>query len=140
MHSWIFCNSSSPSARRGGIGSVRTFSPPWIASLVFAPVPMKPSVEADAPRDRRYAQSMRRQQILVAAIVMNEGILQREGIEPAIRVDVPGDLLALGRESALRHVLLDDNDVLMSLQSFNHAFTVKGLHSMRRDHRDRLAL
>ena len=51
--------------------------------------------------------------VVVAAVVVDEGILQRERIEAAAGLHVPSDLLGARRETALRRVFLDDDDVLV---------------------------
>jgi len=67
---------------------------------------------ADGAQQALDAQAMRRQQIVVAAVVVDEAVLQREGVEAAFGGDIPGDLLGLRREPALRHILLDDDHLL----------------------------
>ena len=91
-------------------------------------------------RDGADIQPVRRQQIIMAAVIVDEGILQRERVEPAARLDVPGDLLGLRRQAALRRMLLDDDDVPVPPQRVADALDVERLHRMARDDGDRFAL
>src|SRR6185312_8220716 len=76
----------------------------------------------------------------MAAVVVNELVLQRERVEAATRAALPGNLLRLRREPALRDVLFDHDDLLVSPQGLGNSGAVQRLHGMRRDDRDRLAL
>src|SRR5665213_1661871 len=132
-------SSSSPSARRGGMRSVRTGGPPWIArvALRLSSDMMPPLIQPDTMDDLRNAQTVRGQQIVVAAVIVDESVLQREGVETALRLDVPGDLLGLRRKPALRYMLLDDDDVLVVPKGGDDAVAVERLDRVSRDQRGR---
>ena len=71
---------------------------------------------ADRGQDPFGRQAVRREQIVGRAVIVDEGVLQREGIQPAGGADVPRDLLHLRGEPALRRVLLDHDDLAVPLQ------------------------
>ena len=70
---------------------------------------------------------MVRQEVMVAAVVVDEPILQRKGVQPATRLDIPRDLLGLRREPALRHVLFDDDYMVVLAKCGGDAVTIEGL-------------
>src|SRR5947208_2382150 len=111
--------SASPMARRAGMRSPRRGVPPWMARrspvlVVSIAAPLPPLLcQAEPRRHLADVEPMRREQLVVAAVVVDEFVPQREGAELAARLDVPGDLLDLRRQAALRRVLLDDDDAAM---------------------------
>ena len=58
---------------------------------------------------------MRRKHIGMAAKIVDKVVLKRERIEPATCLEIPGKLFGLRRETALRHVLFDHDDVVVML-------------------------
>src|SRR5881227_1427727 len=127
MTSLIIRTSSSPSASRGGIRSRRTGSPPWIASFSLRNDSFIGSPQTNAFRDRGQAQAVRRQHVAVPAVAVYELVLQRERVEPTARPNVPGDLLGLRCQAALRHMLFDDDGVLMFAQGGGDTLAVERL-------------
>jgi len=71
----------------------------------------------------------------MGAVVVDEGILQRERIQPAGRFNVPRDLLGLWCESALGRVLLNDDDVFVTLERLGEAVAVERLDCVHGDQR-----
>src|SRR5690349_16941471 len=93
--------------------SRRTGSPPKIARVSLRRGTGIRLAGSDALPDRRHAQPMVGEQIVVSAIVVDKFVLQGKGIESAPRLDVPCDLLGLRRKPSLRDMLLDDDDMLV---------------------------
>src|SRR4051812_4501611 len=85
-------------------------------------------------------QSMCRQNIVMAAIAMHEFVLQREGVQRAFGLNIPGDLFGLRRQAALGHVLLEDDQLLVPAQHVSEALAVEWLHGRTGNQRHRLPL
>src|SRR5215510_11686464 len=79
------------------------------------------------------------QQVVMAAVVVDESVLQGEGVEPAGRPRVPRNLLGARGKASLRRVLLDDHHVLVTRKRLRDAIDVERLHGVAGDYRNRLA-
>ena len=98
------------------------------------------AVSGHRVEDASRRQSVRGEQIVVRAVVVDEPVLQCEHVEAADGLAVPGELLGLRRQPALGRMLLDDDHVLVSLQRIDDTGAVERLERMHRHERDRLAL
>src|SRR5262245_47841035 len=76
----------------------------------------------------------------MTAVIVNEGVLEGEAVEPTGRPGVPGELLRLRRQAALRRMLLDDDRLLVPLERVDDTVAVQWLHGVHGDERYRLAL
>ena len=65
------------------------------------------------------------EQIVVAAVVMDKSILEGEGVEPARRFRIPGNLLGARRQASLRSVLLDHHNVLVASERISDAIGLR---------------
>src|SRR5260370_24825956 len=83
--------------------------------------------------------AMGAQQVVMAAIIVDEGILQSKGVEPAGRPRIPGNLLGAGSKASLRRMLLDDHYVLVTRKGLRDAIDIERLHGVARDHRNRFS-
>ena len=63
----------------------------------------------------------------MAAVVVDEPVLQGERIEPAARLNVPRDLLGLRGQPALGDMLLDDDDMLVLPERGDNSFAIERL-------------
>src|SRR5262245_20636464 len=79
------------------------------------------------------------QQVVMAAVIMDESILQGESVEPAGRPRIPRDLLGAWGKASLRRVLLDDHHVPVTRKRLRDAIDIERLHGVAGDHRNRLA-
>src|SRR5262249_1860807 len=78
-------------------------------------------------RDRTEVETMRAQQVVMAAVVVNERILQRECVETAGRPGVPCNLLRSRCQPALRRVLLNHDHMLMASDRISDAIDIERL-------------
>ena len=69
------------------------------------------SLQAEAGCHFGHAEPMGVENIVVAAVTVDEGVLQRERIDPAGGIGVPGQFLHAHREAAVRRAFLDDDDL-----------------------------
>src|SRR5437763_7064892 len=98
------------------------------------------SCKAYTRRDQAEIDTVRTQQIVMAAVVVDERILQRECVEAAGRPGVPRDLFRLRCQPALRRVFLDHDHMLMASERISDAIDVERLERVTRNERHRLAL
>src|SRR5258708_15934136 len=95
--------------------------------------------QTELGRHQADIEAVRGEKLVMTAVIVDEGILQGEGREIAARLDVPGDLLDLRREPALRRMLLDDDDALMRQEGSLDAGAIERLHRVHGNDRDRLS-
>ena len=89
----------------------------------------------DGVEDPPGFEAVRGEQIGVAAELVDELVLQREGVEAAAGLHLPGELLGLGGEAAVRRLLLDDDHLAWSARPGPDALAVERLERVRRDDR-----
>ena len=78
---------------------------------------------------------MRIENIVVAAVAMDEGILERKRVEPAGCAGVPGQFFHAHGETAVRRAFLDDDDMSIGPQNLGQSFAVERLERMDRNNR-----
>src|SRR5215469_2632585 len=79
------------------------------------------------------------QQVVMAAVIVDESILQGEGVEPAGRPRIPRNLLGAGGKASLRRVLLDDYYVPVTRKRLRDAIDIERLHGVAGDDRNRFS-
>lgn len=79
------------------------------------------------------------QEVVVRAVVMDEVILEREGVQLAARAPVPGDFLHLARQPSARHHFLDHHHLPVGRERGGDAVLIERLERMDRHKGDAFA-
>src|SRR6185437_16447518 len=108
-------------------------SPPSTTAFIARPTPLPvattPPIRSPAERgeDTAGRQAVGVQHLVMAAVAMDEFILEGEGVDAAARLLVPGKLLHPRREARAGQRLLDHDDAPMGGQRLGKPRAVEGL-------------